>query len=154
MFSVPVTITLAPCVGSTIGQQLLSPQKNICFGLSAQASYWHLAYLDPFQPLWLSNFQVEQGHYVTTSLQIMVLKVRHETEELLLSGVHDAGTVALGSVVKVVALMHKPNRIAGVERGSGCESSTGSVVSTQVVAVPEAYVCKHYCFTVHKCHWG
>lgn len=115
----PVTRTVACCVGSTVGQQLLSPQKNICFGLSAQTSYWHLAYLDPLQPLWLSNFQVEQGYYVTTSLQTPVLKARHETEKLLLSAVHDAGTAALGSVVKLAMLSTDPTGLQELKEPAG-----------------------------------
>lgn len=35
--------------------------------------------------------------------------------------------------------MHKPNRIAGAERASGCRSSDNSVVSTQLVVVPETW---------------
>lgn len=59
-------------------------RKTFVLDFSAQTSFWHLTYLDPFQPLWLYNFQVEQGHSATSSLPKM-LKVRHETEELLLS---------------------------------------------------------------------
>lgn len=35
--------------------------------------------------------------------------------------------------------MHKPNRISGAERASGCRSSVNSVLSTQVVVVPETW---------------
>lgn len=97
----PVTRTAACCLGSDVGQQLLSPQKKtFVLDFSAQTSFWHLAYLDPFQPLWLSNFQVVRGRRVTASLQTKILKVRHETEELLLSCVGDAGTTALGTRVR------------------------------------------------------
>lgn len=64
-------------------------EKTFVLDFSAQTSSWHLTYLDPFQPLWLYNFQVEQGHSATASLP-KTLKVRHETEELLLSCLCDA----------------------------------------------------------------
>lgn len=37
---------------------------------------------------------------MTASLQTKILKVRHETEELLLSCVHDASVAALGTTVR------------------------------------------------------
>uniref|UniRef100_A0A8B9SL28 Molybdenum cofactor biosynthesis protein 1 n=1 Tax=Anas platyrhynchos TaxID=8839 RepID=A0A8B9SL28_ANAPL len=51
-------------------------RKTFVLDFSAQTSFWHLTYLDPFQPLWLYNFQVEQGHSATSSLPKMLKELQ------------------------------------------------------------------------------